>query len=74
VEKKVKSKSKPRAKGKKFPKGSKTYGYSTVSNAVCVVVYDYKGMPMKDKIAEEIADAVTELAVKYSYVVSWTRQ
>lgn len=73
MEKKVKKGKKP-SKNKKFPKGSKTYGYTAASNAVCVVVYDYRGIPVNDKIAEEIADAVTELAVKYGYVVNWTRQ
>lgn len=59
---------------KKFPKGSKRQGYTAASPAVCVVVHDLGGMPINDKIAEEIADVVTEKAVKYGYVVNWTRQ
>lgn len=61
-------------KARKFPKGSKTYGYTAASPAVCIVVHDLGGLPVNDKIAEEISDAVTELAVKYGYVVNWTRQ
>lgn len=73
MEKKAKKTKRP-TKGRKFPKGSKTYGYTAASPAVCIVVHDVGGMPVNDKIAEEISDAVTALAVKYGYVVNWTRQ
>ena len=74
MEKKVKKSTKPKPKGRKFPKGSKTYGYTATSPAVCIVVHDLGGLPVNDKIAEEIADVVTAKAIEYGYVVNWTRQ
>lgn len=59
---------------RKFPKGAVRKGYSNASPAVCIVVHDLGGMPMNDRVAQEISDAVTEKAVKYGYVVNWTRQ
>ncbi len=59
---------------KRFPKGSKRQGYTSKSPAVCVVVHDLGGLPVSDKIADEILDVVTEKAVKYGYVVNYTRQ
>lgn len=68
-----KSKGKPKGK-KKFPKGTQRKGYSNATNAICMVVHDLGGMPVNDKIANEILDAVTEKAVKYGYVVNYARQ
>lgn len=68
-------KTQPKKKGrKKFPKGTVRKGYTSTSPAVCVVVHDLGGRPMPDRVANEIADAVTEKAVKYGYVVNITRQ
>lgn len=58
----------------KFPKGSKRPGYTNKSSAICMVVHDLGGFPVSDKVAEEILDAVTAKAVKYGYVVNYTRQ
>lgn len=64
-----------RSKGKrKFPKGTQRKGYHAESNAICIVVHDLGGMPVNDRIANEILDAVTEKAVEYGYVVNYTRQ
>lgn len=65
---------KSRPKGRKFPKGSQRKGYVQASPAVCTVVHDLGGMGISDKIAQEVVDAVTEVAVKYGYVVNYARQ
>lgn len=66
---------KSKSKGKrKFPKGSKRQGYTATSPAICLVVHDLGGLPVGDKVANEILDTVTEKAVKYGYVVNYTRQ
>lgn len=72
----MEKKSKVRSnKGKrKFPKGSQKKGYHAESNAICIVVHDLGGMPVNDRIANEILDVVTEKAVEYGYVVNYTRQ
>jgi hypothetical protein len=72
VEKKSKAKSK--SKGRKFPKGSQRKGYVQASPAICLVVHDLGGMGISDKIANEILEVVTERAIKYGYVVNYTRQ
>lgn len=69
-----KSKGKGRTKGRKFPKDTQRKGYTAVSNAICVVVHDLGGMPVNDRIANEILDVVTEKAIEYGYVVNYTRQ
>lgn len=69
-----KAKKSRKSNKRKFPKGAKTEGYTATSPAVCIVVHDLGGLPVNDKIAEEIADVVTEKAVQYGYVVNWTRQ
>lgn len=61
-------------KKRKFPKGSQRKGYIGASPAVCLVVHDLGGIPMNDKIANEILDVVTEKAVQYGFVVNFTRQ
>ena len=63
-----------KSKGRRFPKGSKRKGYTAASPAICMVVHDLGGLPVGDKVANEILDAVTEKAVKYGYVVNYTRQ
>lgn len=63
-----------KVKAKKFPKGTKRQGYSKASPAICIVVHDLGGMPINDKIGNEISDAVQEIAVKYGFVINWTRQ
>jgi len=69
-----KTKTKPKGKPRRFPKGSQRKGYVQASPAICMVVHDLGGMPVNDKIAKEILDAVTEKAVKYGYVVNYARQ
>lgn len=49
-------------------------GYTDKSPAMCVVVHDLGGRPVSDRVSAEILNAVTELAVKYGYVVNYTRQ
>lgn len=69
-----KSKGKPKGK-RKFPKGAQRKGYTNATNAICLVVHDPTGgMSVNDKIADEILNVVTEKAVKYGYVVNYTRQ
>lgn len=71
---KVKSKKRSKSRKPKFPKGSQRKGYHAESNAICIVVHDLGGMPVNDRIANECLDAVTEVAVKYGYVVNYARQ
>lgn len=73
MEKKSKGKGRPKNR-RKFPKGSQRKGYHAESNAICIVVHDLGGMPVNDRIANEILDVVTEKAVQYGYVVNFTRQ
>lgn len=73
MEKNAKSKGRKPSK-RKFPKGSQRKGYHAESNAICIVVHDLGGMPVNDRIANEILDVVTEKAVQYGYVVNYTRQ
>lgn len=74
MEKKSKGKGRPKNKQRKFPKGSQRKGYHAESNAICMVMHDLGGMPVNDRIAQEALDAVTDVAVKYGYVVNYTRQ
>lgn len=69
-----KSKGKRSSKRRKFPKGSQRKGYHAESNAICLVVHDPGGVPVNDRIANEILDLVTEKAVEYGYIVNYTRQ
>lgn len=48
-------------------------GYLPKSPAVCVVVHDPSGKPMPDKLATEIINVVTEIALREKYLVSFTR-
>lgn len=73
MEKKSKGKGRPKGR-RKFPKGAQRKGYTAASNAICIVVHDLGGMPVNDRIANEILDVVTEKAVEYGYVVNFTRQ
>lgn len=68
-----KSKGKGKSK-RRFPKGSQRKGYEAASPAVCLVMHDLGGMGINDKIAQEALDAVTEVAVKYGYVINYARQ
>ena len=52
---------------------AKRKGFIQKSPAICVVVHDLGGMAIPDKVANEILDAVTEKAVKYGYVINYTR-
>lgn len=67
-------KSRSNKSGRRFPKGSQRKGYTRTSPAICMVVHDLGGLSVSDKIADEILSAVTEKAVKYGFVVNYTRQ
>lgn len=47
--------------------------YKHRSPAVCVVAYNAEGRPVPDSLANEMADAVSEIAVREGLVVSVTR-
>lgn len=48
-------------------------GYLHKSPAVCVVVHDPSGNPMPDKIAAEILNKVTDIALREGYLINFTR-
>lgn len=48
-------------------------GYMHKSPAVCVVVHDPAGRAMPDKIAAEIINRVTDIALREGYLVNFTR-
>lgn len=60
--------------GKRPPKGARRKGYTQKSPAVCMVVHDLGGRPVSDKVVGELLDSVTEIAVKYGYVINFTTQ
>lgn len=48
-------------------------GYLPKSPAICVVVHDMHGKPMPDAVAAKILNAVTDIALEHSYLISFTR-
>lgn len=48
-------------------------GYLHKSPAICVVVHDPAGNPMPDKIAAEILNDVTQVALREGYLINFTR-
>lgn len=48
-------------------------GYIHKSPAICVVVHDPSGKPMPDKIAADILNNVTEVAIQNGYLINFTR-
>lgn len=48
-------------------------GYIAKSPAICVVVHDMHGKAMPDAVAAKILNAVTDIALEHSYLVSFTR-
>jgi hypothetical protein len=65
--------SSPKDKGKAKRKNRKDQNYKQRSQAVCVVAYNSEGRPIPDGLSNEIADAVSEIAVREGLFVSLTR-
>ena len=66
---------KKRNKGRsKSFRDSQRKGYTRTSPAICMVMHSLGGYGISDKIAQEALDAVTEVAVKYGYVINFARQ
>lgn len=65
---------KPRKKRRNKSNSHRKQGYTNVSPAVCIVLYDLAGRPMPDKIAAEFINTAAGIAKKYGYVISSTRQ
>jgi hypothetical protein len=51
----------------------KDQSYKHRSQAVCLVAYNPEGRPVPDKLANEMADAVSNIAVREGFFVSVTR-
>lgn len=51
----------------------KEQAYKNRSQAVCVVAFNPEGRPVPDGLANEIADAVSDIAVREGLLVSLTR-
>ncbi len=49
-------------------------GYTNISPAVCVVMYDLAGRPMPDLVQAEFVNMAAGIAAKYGYVISVTDQ
>lgn len=61
------------SKDKKAKRGRKEQPYKGRSQAVCVVAFNPEGRPVPDGLANEIADAVSDIAVREGLLVSLTR-
>lgn len=48
-------------------------GYIHKSPAVCVVVHDPTGKPLPDKVATEVLNNVTEIALRNGCIINFTR-
>lgn len=60
-------------KPQKRTKYQKDQSYKHRSQAVCLVAYNPEGRPVPDKLANEMADAVSNIASREGFFVSVTR-
>lgn len=61
------------SKDKKRSKYRKEQSYKHRSQGVCLVAYNLEGRPVPDNLANEMADAVSNIAAREGFVVSVTR-